>query len=86
MGNESHRASHWIFPSSGQSGRILLVLAISFALLLGVTSARENSSQLEDPRFPLPGGTHPITTINELRAPNAARSAVERAREAVLKK
>lgn len=85
MGNESHRASHWIFPSSGPSGRILLVLAISFALLLGVTSARENSSQLEDPRFPLPGGTHAITTINELRAPNAARSAVERAREAVLK-
>jgi len=73
-----------IFPSSRQSGRMLLILGISFALLLGVTSARENSNQVEDPRFPLPGGTHPITSINELRAPNPARSAVERAREAVL--
>ena len=79
-------AGRWSFPSSDRSNRILLVLGMSFALFLGITFAQERSSQLDDPALPLCRmWNQPITTINELRAPNAARGAVEKAREAILK-
>jgi len=84
MSNLSHMASCWGVLRSRQRNRISLVLGTSFILFLGITFAQERSSHL-DQRSALLDGNQPITTINELRAPNSARVAVEKAREAILK-
>jgi tetratricopeptide (TPR) repeat protein len=84
MGNLSHMASCWGFLRSRRRNRISLVLGTSFVLFLGITFAEEPSSHL-DQRSALLEWDQPSTTINEFRAPNAARGAVEKAREAILK-
>jgi tetratricopeptide (TPR) repeat protein len=84
MGNLSHMAVCWSFLRSRRRNRISLVLGTSFVLFLGIIFAQERSSH-RDQRSALLDGNQPVTTINELRAPNAARGAVEKAREAILK-
>lgn len=84
MGNLSHMASCWSFLRSRRRNRISLVLGTLFVLFLGITFAEERSSHL-DQRSARLNWDLPITTINELRAPNTARGAVEKAREAILK-
>jgi len=84
MGKGSHMAIWCGFLLSRRGNHVTLVLGTSFVLLLGITFAQERSSHL-DQRFALLDWDQPITTINELQAPNAARGAVEKAREATLK-
>jgi len=84
MGNLSHMANCWDVLRSRQRNRISLVLGTSFVLFLGITFAEEPRSHL-DQRSALLDGNQPITTINELRASNSARVAVEKASEAIHK-
>jgi tetratricopeptide (TPR) repeat protein len=84
MGNGSQIAGCWGILRLRRGNHISLVLGTSFVLLLGITLAQQRSSHL-DQRSALPDWDQPITTINELRAPNAARGAAEKAREAILK-
>jgi len=83
-GNLSNMAGCWSFLRWRRRNRIPLVLGTTFVLFLGFAFAQERSSHF-DQRSARPDGNQPITTINELRAPKAARGAVERAREAILK-
>ena len=84
MGNLSQMAGCWGLLRSRRPNRIWLVLGTSFVLFLGITFAEERSSHL-DQRSAQLDWNQAITTINELRAPKAARSAVEKAREAIVK-
>ena len=84
MGNLSHMAGCWNFLRSRRRNRTSLVLGTSFVLFLGITFAQERSSHL-DQRSARLDGNQPITAIDELRAPKAARGAAEKAREAILK-
>jgi tetratricopeptide (TPR) repeat protein len=80
----TYRTWQVVGASYVRDARISLVLGTSFVLFLGITFAEEPSSHL-DQRSALLEWDQPSTTINELRAPNAARGAVEKAREAILK-
>ena len=84
MGNLSHMAGCWSFLHSRRRNRISLVLGTSFVLSLGITFAQERSRHADQHSARL-DGNQPITTIDELRAPKAARGAEEKAREAILK-
>ena len=84
MGNLSHMAGCWSFLRSRRRNRISLVLGTSFVLFLGITFAQERSSHV-DQRSARLDGNQRITTIDELQAPKAARGAVAKAREAILK-
>ena len=84
MGNLLHMAGCWGLRSR-RHNRISLVLGTSFVLFLGITFAEERSSHL-DQRSAQLNWDQAITTINELRVPEAARGAVEKAREAILKR
>lgn len=59
------------------------MLGTSFVLFLGITFAQERSRHADQHSARL-DGNQPITTINELQAPKAARGAEEKAREAIL--
>jgi tetratricopeptide (TPR) repeat protein len=84
MGNLSHMASCWSFLRSRRRNRISLVLGTLFVLFLGITFAEERSRHL-DQRSARLDWDQSIITINELRAPNVARGAVEKAKKAILK-
>jgi tetratricopeptide (TPR) repeat protein len=81
---EGCEANWFRLPRSGRNSRVVLVLP-SLILFLGISFSQERS-QHYGYALPLrPETTQPVTTLNELRVPNAARSAAEKAREAVLK-